>query len=78
MWKSGFSLRAATFFSPHAVCGNPKLFHSKCGRKFAAEILKSFTQIIFPHSTGLVENFYRKGVCAALPGASPIMRRNLT
>jgi hypothetical protein len=56
MWKSGFSLRAAMFFSPQASCGYSELIHTGCAEKIIGEFLIIYPQVIFPHSTTPVEN----------------------
>jgi hypothetical protein len=62
MWKSGICLRGATLFSPQTNCGYSEFFHTACVRKFLGGFFKNFPQLIFPHSTGIVEIFWEAEV----------------
>ena len=55
MWKSGICLTAPTLFFPHGGCGFLKVFQQAL---WSEKRPCSFSQIVFPHSTTLVEKFF--------------------
>ncbi len=57
MWKSPFSLRAPTVFSPQAKLENFKVFHIRVGRDFFA---KAFHSFFSPQFNNLWRNFCRQ------------------
>jgi len=59
MWKSGFCPWGATTFYPQGNVWKEEVFHSLCGGNLAGEKLTVFPQRNSPHSTALVENFWR-------------------